>query len=223
MKNYKQLIFLFTLFSLIGFSSVGQIIKPDRAREAQKNIKKRVKALKKEGWGTLPTVVLDMQTQLEKGYNKAMEEDEEGIPKWIVADAIVYGQTYGAAVTDARNLARGFIAGDIQADFTSLIEGKVANQQLSMNEAASLQKTVSASKTLIEQKLTSPLRFTEFIRYDKGKKWKSDAIDVSFTYGYNRELARKMALEIIKNELKKESSELGDEVQTIFDAKKSDN
>ena len=105
MKNLKQFILLFTLFTFIGFNSVGQVIKRSDARKNLKSASKEAKGYEKEGYYVIPGS-LPMVKQLEKSYARAMEEDENGYPKYIVTAAVVVAETQATAKIAAEEVAK---------------------------------------------------------------------------------------------------------------------
>jgi hypothetical protein len=213
MKNLKQFILLFTLFTFIGFNSVGQVIKRSDARKNLKSASKEAKGYEKEGYYVIPGS-LPMVKQLEKSYARAMEEDENGYPKYIVTAAVVVAETQATAKIAAEEVAKLSIAGTMQSTIAAIIETQLANQQFNTQEAASLQKTVAASKNIIAQKLGRLIVLTEFYN-DMGKKSKS--IEITLRVGYSEEMARKVALDVIKEELGEEADALSDQLDSLLD------
>ena len=213
MKNLKQFILLFTLFTFIGFNSVGQVMKRSDARKNLKSASKEAKGYEKEGYYVIPGS-LPMVKQLENSYARAMEEDENGYPKYIVTAAVVVAETQAAAKISAEEVAKLSIAGTMQSTIAAIIETQLANQQFNTQEAASLQKTVAASKNIIAQKLGRLIVLTEFYN-DMGKKSKS--IEITLRVGYSEEMARKVALDVIKEELGEEADALSDQLDSLLD------
>ncbi len=63
------------------------------------------------------------------------------------------GETQTAAKLQAMETAKLELAGQINTQIAALIENSIANQQLNNEEAASVTKTVAASKNLIAQEI----------------------------------------------------------------------
>jgi hypothetical protein len=143
-----------------------------------------------------------------------MEEDENGYPKYIVTAAVVVAETQATAKIAAEEVAKLSIAGTMQSTIAAIIETQLANQQFNTQEAASLQKTVAASKNIIAQKLGRLIVLTEFYN-DMGKKSKS--IEITLRVGYSEEMARKVALDVIKEELGEEADALSDQLDSLLD------
>ena len=72
-------------------------------------------------------------------------------PKYVVTAANVVAETQPAALIAAKEIAKLDIAGSMQSTIAAIIETQVANQQFNTQEAASLQKSVAASKNIIAQ------------------------------------------------------------------------
>ena len=212
MKNFRQITLLFTLFTFIGFNSVGQIISKGDARKNEKSAKKEAKNLEKDGFYVMPGD-LPIEKQLARSYARAQEEDENGYPKYVVTAANVVAETQPAALIAAKEIAKLDIAGSMQSTIAAIIETQVANQQFNTQEAASLQKSVAASKNIIAQKLGRLITLTEF--YKKPKKSKN--VEIILRVGYSEEMARKIAISAIKEELGEEADDLSEQLDSLLD------
>ena len=211
MKNFRQITLLFTLFTFIGFNSVGQIISKGDARKNEKSAKKEAKNLEKDGFYVMPGD-LPIEKQLARSYARAQEEDENGYPKYVVTAANVVAETQPAALIAAKEIAKLDIAGSMQSTIAAIIETQVANQQFNTQEAASLQKSVAASKNIIAQKLGRLITLTEF--YKKPKKSKN--VEIILRVGYSEEMARKIAISAIKEELGEEADDLSEQLDSLL-------
>ena len=212
MKNFRQITLLFTLFTFIGFCSVGQIISKGDARKNEKSAKKEAKNLEKDGFYVMPGD-LPIEKQLARSYARAQEEDENGYPKYVVTAANVVAETQPAALIAAKEIAKLDIAGSMQSTIAAIIETQVANQQFNTQEAASLQKSVAASKNIIAQKLGRLIKLTEF--YKKPKKSKN--VEIILRVGYSEEMARKVAISAIKEQLGEEADDLSEQLDSLLD------
>lgn len=223
MKNYKQLLFLIALINFFSFDALGQldrvnIITNKEAKILKKDVKKETKRITKSGFEPLlgePSV----ERQLTGSYEKALQEDENGYPKYIVGNAQVVSQAQFGAKISAEELIRLTISAKIQSNFTAILETQVANEQINASEAATIQKTVAASKNIIASKLGRQLTLTEF--YQKNEK--KDTWEIVLRVGYDIKMAQKMAVNALKKQLKEEASELADQLDDILDLSNSDN
>ena len=176
----------------------------------EKNAKKEAKRLTKEGWepsaGAQP-----LENQLLKSYNMRDETDDMGYPKYIIAEAQSVGQSYDAAKMQALELAKQNLAGQIQTEITSLVESSVSNNQLGGDEAASVVKTISASKNLISQSLGRVVPVMEYYRtLSNGNK------EVVVSIAYNTDQAKAAAKRAVQNELQDETGNLHKKLDEIL-------
>ncbi len=170
--------------------------------KASKAARKEAKVLKKQGWLVAPGH-LPLDKQLDKSYSMYYEYEENGLPKYIVGDAMSVGSTYDAAKSQALELAKTNLAGQIQTEVTSLIESTVANQQMTSTDAASIVRTVQASKNLISQRLGRVFPVTELYR-----QVNKNTVEVRVTIAYNAKMAMEAAKEVIKAQLEEKGEEL---------------
>ncbi len=177
--------------------------------KASKAVRKEAKNLKKAGWKVLPGA-LPLDKQLERSYTMQLEVDDEMFPKYMMADAMSYGETYDAAKIQATELAKTIIAGQIQTEVTTLIQNTVANKQLSANDATSIVETVMASKSLISQSLGRTIPVVE--AYKKVK----DGYDVTVRIAYSHEMAKKLAKKILLDELEKKGNDLHKKLDSLM-------
>lgn len=168
---------------------------------ASKVARKEAKKLEKEGWQTAPGV-LPIEKQLDKSYLMQYEYDNDMYPKYIMGDAISIGGNYDAAKMQALELAKQNLAGQIQTEVTALIENTVANEQISEEDAASVTRSVMASKNLISQSIGRTLPVIELFRTLKNKNK-----EVMVRIAYNGEMAKKLAKDAIRKQLAEEGEE----------------
>ena len=131
--------------------------------KATKAARKEAKKLKKEGW-TIAPGALPLEKQLDKSYLMQYEYDEEMFPKYIMGEAMSIGGNYDAAKMQALELAKQNLAGQIQTEVTALIENTVANEQMEAEQAASITRSVMASKNLISQSIGRTITVMEVYR-----------------------------------------------------------
>ena len=176
----------------------------------EKDAKKEAKRLAKEGWE--PSAgALTLEKQLLKSYNMKAETDDMGYPKYIIAEAQSIGQTYDAAKMQALELAKQNLAGMIQTEITSLVESSVANNQLGGDEAASVVKTINASKNLISQSLGRVITVMEYYRTLSNKNK-----EVAVSIAYNTDMAKAAAKRAVQNELQDETGNLHKKLDEIL-------
>jgi len=223
MKNYKQLLFLIALINFFSFDALGQldrvnVITRKEAKTLIKDVKKEAKRIKKDGFNNIAGDEV-VERQLTRSYEKALEEDENGYSRYIVGNAQVVSGSQAGAKISAEELIRLSVSARIQSNFTAILETQLANEQINASEAATIQKTVAASKNIISLKLGRQVRLTEFYsRNEKNRTW-----EIVLRLGYDEKMAQKMAVNALKKQLKEESSELADQLDDILDLSNSDN
>lgn len=178
--------------------------------KATKAARKEAKKLKKEGWTTTPGA-LPLEKQLDKSYLMQYEYDEEMFPKYIMGEAMSIGSNYDAAKMQALELAKQNLAGQIQTEVTALIENTVANEQLEAEQAASITRSVMASKNLISQSIGRVLPVMEVYRTLSNKNK-----EVLIRIAYNSNMAKKAAKKAIKEDLEKKGDDLHNKLDELL-------
>ena len=170
--------------------------------KSSKLARKEAKKLAKEGWMVAPGA-LPMEKQLDKSYLMQQEFDDEMFPKFIMGDAMSVAGNYDAAKSQALELAKQNLAGQIQSEVTALIESTVANSQLEEEEAATVTKMVLAAKSIISQKIGRVIPVVELYRTLANKNK-----EVRVYIAYNAKMAKAAARAAIREELEQEGEEL---------------
>lgn len=181
--------------------------KKELNEKASKSARKEAKRLTKEGWKTAPGA-LPLDKQLDKSYIMQYQYDADGFPQFIMAEAMSTGGNYDAAKMQALELAKQNLAGQIQTEVTALIENTVANEQMDQNEAASITRSVMASKNLISQSIGRVVPVVETYRVVNGKNR-----EVLIRIAYSQAMAKTAA----KNAVKKELEARGDSLHNKLD------
>jgi hypothetical protein len=175
--------------------------------KASKLARKEAKRLAKEGWTVVPGA-LPLEKQLDKSYLMQYQLNDEGLAEYIMAEAMSVGGNYDAAKMQSLELAKQNLAGQIQTEVTALIENTVANEQLGKGDAASITRSVMASKNLISQRIGRVVPVVETYRNtDNGNK------EVLVRIAYSMDMAKA----ITKNAVKEELSERGDSLHNKLD------
>lgn len=181
------------------------LVKQSRAElndKASKAARKEAKKLKKEGWQTAPGA-LPLDKQLDKSYMMQYEQDDMGYPKYLMGEAMSIGQNYDGAKMQALELAKQNLAGQIQTEVTALVENTVANEQLEPEEAATVTKSVMASKNLISQSIGRVVTVVEVYRTLPNKNK-----EIQVRIAYNSDMAKAAAKKAIKKDLESKGDEL---------------
>lgn len=189
---------------------IRKMSKSELNEKASKDARKEAKKLSKEGWLAAPGA-LPIEKQLDRSYLMQMEYDEDMFPKYIMGEAMSIGGNYDAAKTSATALAKQNIAEKIQTEVAALITSEGANEQISEDEVNSFVKTVYASKQKISQNIGRVIDVIEMYRIVPGKKK-----EVRIMIAYNSEMAKRAAKKAIIDNLKTESAELKDKLDSML-------
>lgn len=178
-------------------------------RRAVKEARKEARKFKRKKWHVAPGA-LPMEKQLEEGWKKQYMKDENGYPLYIVASGNSVAETTTAAQVQAIEIAKFNLAGLVQSNIAALVENSVANSQLNNEEAASVTKTVAASKDVIAQELGRVITFFEIYR-DVDKN-----VECNVRIGYNSQLAAEAGVKAIRRKLEEETDILHDKLDKLL-------
>lgn len=200
---------------MITFPSMGQSDKELQKELTSKSIKearKEAKKYTKQGFyvarGAVP-----MDKQLESAWMMQLQKEEDGTPKYIIETGNSTAETQAAAKLQATEMAKLAIAGNISSQVAALIENNIANQQLNSEEAASVTKTVGASKNLIAQELGRTLLVVEM--YKKiGVNTEAD-----IRLAYDMKSAKEIAKKVIRKKLEDETKLMQEQLDGLMDIK----
>lgn len=215
-KDMKKLLFCIVLSivaSGVGFAQSAKELAKERKelvkaskseldKKASKAARKEAKKLKKAGWQTVPGA-LPLEKQLDKSYLMQYEYDADMYPKYIMGEAMSIGENYDAAKMQALELAKQNLAGQIQTEVTALIENSVANEQMEAEAAASVTRTIMASKNLISQSIGRTIPVVEAYRTLNNKNK-----EVLVRIAYSGDMAKNIAKKVVKEELEKKGEAL---------------
>lgn len=184
--------------------------KTELNQKVSKYAKKEAKKLAKEGWLVSPGG-LPLEKQLDKSYMMQYEYEESGLPKYIFGQATSVGSVYDAAKMQATNNAKIELAGYIESEITALTESTLGNAQITPEQAASINKAVQSSKSLIANKLGRVIPITECYR-----KVNKNSVEVQVRIGYNTKLAMEAAKEIVKKRLEDIGQDLHEQIDKMW-------
>ena len=183
--------------------------KAELNEKATKAARQEAKKLTKAGWLTAPGA-LPLDRQLDRSYLMQYQFDEDQYPKFIMAEAMSIGENYDGAKMQALELAKQNLAGQIQTEVTTLVESTVANGQLTAEEAATVTKSVAASKSLFSQRLGRVIPVVEVYRTLTNKNK-----EVLVRIAYNMATARAMVKQAVREDLERQ----GDNLHKDLDSK----
>jgi hypothetical protein len=198
MKLTFQRIIGALLICLISFASYSQNsdkeLRKQIKEKAIKDARKEAKRYTKEKWYIQPGS-LPLAKQIESAWMKQYETDDDGYPKYFTGVGNSLAGTQSAARLQASTIAKQALAGSISSSMASIIETNLSTTQLSAEETATIQETVSASTEVIAQKLARVITLTELYRRN-GKNY-----ECNIRVAYSADLAKKAAQDVIKKEL----------------------
>jgi hypothetical protein len=178
--------------------------------KATKAARKEAKKLSKNGWDVTPGA-LPLEKQLDKSYLMQYEYDSDGFPKFIMAEAMSVGGNYDAAKMQALELAKQNLAGQIQTEVTALIENTVANEQLDQGDAASITRSVMASKNLISQSIGRVVPVVEAYRSSNGNNK-----EVLVRIAYSMDMAKAATKKAVKQQLEERGDTLHNKLDELL-------
>ena len=178
-------------------------------KKAVKEARKEAKSYKNEGYFVSPGS-LPMEKQLENSWVRQYEVDEKGFPLYIVATGNSVANTQTAAKLQATETAKLELAGTISTNVAAIIENSIANQQLSTDDAASITKTVAASKNIIAQELGRVITLFEIY-----KKIGTN-VESNVRLAYNSEMALEVGKKVIKKKLEEETTILHEKLDKLL-------
>jgi len=215
MKAMLKLAVICLLAVLINYPVTAQTDKDAQKELTSKAIKlarKEAKKLTKEGFyvarGAVP-----MDKQLETAWTMQYQKDDDGLPKYIVETGNSTAESQTAAKLQATETAKLSIAGNITSNIAALIENNIANQQLTSDEAASVTKTVAASKNLIAQELGRTQLVVEMYR----RIGVNTEADIRLAYDFKS--AKEIAKKVIRKQLEDQTKLLQDKLDKLMDIK----
>lgn len=179
--------------------------------KAPKRAKKEAKSLQKKGWEVAPGS-LPMEKLLEKSFTMQLEGDDKGSSKYIHADGNAVAQTKMAADQQAYSDAKIKLAGQLETRVNTAVKTSVANEQLSVEDAASITKVITASKDFIIVKLGRIEPVFKAYRPVGNKN-----IEVQMKIFYNLEGGMSIVKEKIKEELNEEIDDLHNILDDVLD------
>ena len=186
---------------------LAKATKKELSEKASKAARKEAKRLTKEGWMAAPGA-LPLDKQLDRSYMMQYQYDDEGFPKYIMAEAMSTAGNYDAAKMQALELAKQNLAGQIQTD---LIENTVSNSQLDQGDAESITRSVLASKNLISQSIGRVIPVMETYRTTGGNNR-----EVLVRIAYSEEMAKAAAKKAIRQDLENRGDELHNKLDSLL-------
>lgn len=208
---------ILSLAILFSISLVMPVVAQTTSKEAKKEMKskaykkarKDARKYRKNDFYVAPGA-LPLEKQLEKSWTMQYETDAKGNPKYFVASGNSVAESQTAAKLQATETAKLNLAGQISTNIAALVENSIANQQLSADEAASVTKTVAASKNMIAQELGRVITTVEMYK----KIGTNIESDIFLAYSY--EMALETGKKVIRKQLEEQTDILHEKLDKIM-------
>ena len=197
--------------SIAERQAMSKYAKSELNDKASKAAKKEAKNYLKEGWLVAPGH-LPLDKQLDRSYQMQYEFDEMGYPKYMMSEAMSIGNSYDAAKMQAVELAKLYLAGQMQSEVVAIVENSISNKQLSQEQAASVTESVMAAKNMISQKLGRVITVVECYRNTKKTKNK----EVRVMIAYNTAMAMEAATNAVREDLERKGDELHKKLDNLL-------
>lgn len=209
MKRRLNIILILLAITLLPVHAQKKAQLGEIKKKAVKEARKEAKEYKKQGFFVAPGS-LPMEKQLENAWIRQYEVDQKGFPLYIVATGNSVANTQTAAKLQSTETAKLELAGTISTNVAAIIENSIANQQMSTDDAASITKTVAASKNIIAQELGRVITLFEIY-----KKIGTN-VESSIKMAYNSEMALEIGKKVIKKKLEEETTILHEKLEKIM-------
>jgi hypothetical protein len=147
--NMKKYIFQLVWLCLLVFNTQESYAQSDAQ---QKELKKELKRLEKEGWVTFPGS-LPLSEQLSTVWQKQRLKDERGMSVNVVTDAQASANVKSVAEAQAVEFAKIAVAGLIESALISVMEANLSNARIAKDELQSVSELVRQTKNTITTRL----------------------------------------------------------------------
>ncbi len=169
--------------------------------------KKQAKQMKRDGWKVAPgNLPLEQQISRSTVFQNQFEDDFM-TPKYVWGDATSVSESYDGGKMQALELARANLISSIETSITKIVENNRDNKQLDAGNAATVVKTLSASKSYVSQRLGQTIPVVEVYR-----DLPNNNKEVRVMIFYSMDNARKVALDAVREQLEKEGESVEDSV-----------
>jgi hypothetical protein len=204
-------ILLVVLIMSFGIAE-AQVLKT-KQKEYKKALRQRTRELTKSGYS--PKGAGNIELYIRGAINKEFDTDESGENKFAVVYTSAVDPTFEGAANACRAAARAALAGNIETRVAELVKRSLNTEQVSMRSADGINKTVTAGKQLIAQRVSMEDTYILF-RELKDERDGKTIIEVEYAGAYSQKLAMQKAGEYIREQMKNETEELHKDLDKIF-------
>ncbi len=178
--------------------------------KVSKASKKRAKEDQKDGWKSSNSMPLEQQYERASVLENSFEDDMV-TPKFVVGEGQTVAAVYDAAKMQALELARQTLIGSIETKVAQAVDNNLSNTQISSEDAVTVSKTLSRSKSIVNNKLGQTIPAIE--RY---RKLPNGNYEVYVRTFYSMDKARELTKSVLKAELEKESDSLARKIDSLL-------
>jgi hypothetical protein len=201
-KKILILIFILMFVSVVSEKNSFAQQKKFKFSKVSRDTKKMARKYQKDGFLVFPGRPSIAQ-QLNDAFTKQADMDDQGFPKYIIANGSSIANGQAAAQMQAIELAKQNLVSLIETNMRSVIENEVGNNQLAANDAASITKTMQVSVNKVAKKLSRVMELFSIFRVLPNKN-----IEVQVMLGYSYELAQQAILDEMRLQMKQESEDM---------------
>jgi len=212
MKNLALILviaMMFSMYNTVDAQMSTREVKKTLKMKPPREIKRQAKDYEKQGYYQA-VGAMSIERQLTNAWMREVETDDKGYPLYIVSTGSSVGETQIAAKLQATEAAKLELAGTIATNVAALIENNIANSQLNTEDAASVTKTVAASKNIIAQELGRIIPLVEMYK-DINKNREANV-----RIAYNSEMAMELAKRVVRKSLEEETEILQDKLEKLM-------
>ena len=185
-------------------------------KNSEKEAEKQAKQMKRQGYYVDP-MGLPMETQLEKAMLFEGIVDNSGRTRYIVEKEHVLSRTPASGKQHALELAKLTLAGYLQSYIQGLVQTDLGNNQISMKEAESINKSVSVYNNWIAQNL-GPVTPVAVLYKDHRNE-----VEVYVTVAYDKRYAKTLVSEQLVKKLEGDTNIAREKLEKVFNASRFDN
>jgi hypothetical protein len=198
---------------IISFGTAESQVLKTRQSDYRQALRQKTRELKKSGYSSKGAGSVELYVR--EAINKEFDKDEKGESKFDVEYTSAVDPTFEGAANACRAAARAAFAGNIETRVAELVKRSLNTEQVSMRSADGINKTVTAGKQLIAQKVSMEDTYILF-REIKDERDGKTLIEVNYAGTFSQKLAMQKASEYVREQMKNETEELHKDLDKIF-------
>ncbi len=186
---------------------IAKMSRIERNEFVVKAARKEAKAYEKAGWVIFERQ-LPLEKQMERAFAMRYESDKRLFPRYVMGEAICTGKSYEASEADAVEWAKLNMAEQVQTEICILIDNGLADNRLTVDEAAAITETVMAGREAISLSIG---RVIPVMKCRRSQETGNNDVYICIAYG------TEMAIEGTKKALRRELDKKGAALYERFD------